>query len=43
MFEVLATSEEVAINLDPAYITEVGIYSSQAAAFDDIESRSKHS
>lgn len=29
MFEVLATNQEVAINLDPAYIAEVGIYHPQ--------------
>jgi hypothetical protein len=29
MFEVLATNEEVAITLDPAYIAEVSIYHPQ--------------
>lgn len=44
MFEVLATGEEVAINLDPAYIVEVGIHSRpQAAPFDDIGFRSRRS
>jgi len=43
MFEVLATSQEVAINLDPAYIVEVGSHGSQAAAFDDVGSRSRRS
>lgn len=43
MFEVLATGEEVAINLDPAYIVEVDIYSPQAAPFDDIGFRSRRS
>ena len=28
MFDVLATNEEVAINLDPAYIVEVGTHGS---------------
>lgn len=41
MFEVLATNEEVAINLDTAYIAEVSIYHPQTAAFDDVGSRSK--
>jgi hypothetical protein len=43
MYEVLATNEEVAINLDPAYIAEVGIYPPQTAAFDDVGYRSKRS
>lgn len=43
MFEVLATNEEVAINLDPAYITEVSIYYPQTAAFDDVGCRFKRS
>jgi len=43
MFEVLAMNEEVAINLDPAYIAEVGIYQSQTATFDGVGSRSKRS
>ena len=41
MFEVLATNEEVAIDLDPAYIAEVGIYHPQRVAFDNVGSRSK--
>jgi hypothetical protein len=36
MFEVLPTNEEVAINLDPAYVAEVGIYGPPAAATDNI-------
>lgn len=36
MFEVLATNQEVAINLDPAYIAEVGTCHSQTTAFDDV-------
>ena len=43
MFEVLATNEEVAINLDPAYIAEVGIYHPQTGAVDNVGSRSRRS
>ena len=43
MFELLAMNEEVAINLEPAYIAEVGIYHPQTITFDNVGSRSKRS